>query len=162
MAGTVPIAPDGRYAPNPSYWLAALWRQMLAPTVLEIAPGSLPPAPSALQVTLHCSAQRPGTPIALALNLATERTFVLDLAAALGRPTASEDDEDEDGYLVHLLTSESLSSKVVRLNGLALVPAPDGSPPPFEALWVKGPVTLPPVSVAFVQPASAGGEEACA
>ena len=41
----------------------------------------------------------------------------------------------EDGYLVHLLTSESLSSKVVRLNGLALVPAPDGSPPPFEALW---------------------------
>ena len=68
----------------------------------------------------------------------------------------------EDGYLVHLLTSESLSSKVVRLNGLALVPAPDGSPPPFEALWVKGPVTLPPVSVAFVQPASAGEEEACA
>ena len=150
----------GRYAPNPSYWLAALWRQMLAPTVLEIAPGSLPPAPSALQVTLHCSAQRPGTPIALALNLATERAFVLDFAAALGRTAASED--DEDGYLVHLLTSDSLSSKVVRLNGVALVPAPDGSPPPFEALLVKGSVTLPPASVAFVQPASAGGEEACA
>lgn len=153
VGGDYELVDRETHVPNPSYWLAALWRHLIAPTVLEIAPGSLPPAPSPLQVSLHCAAQRRGTPIALALNFASNRSYVLDLYATMRR---SADDGDE--YLVHLLTSESLSSKVVRLNGEALMAAPDGSLPSFEekARRVKGPVTLPPASVAFVQLASDG------
>eukprot|EP00962_Isochrysis_galbana_P045725 scaffold18119_cov133-Isochrysis_galbana.AAC.1 len=62
--------------------------------------------------------------------------------------------DDSGSMHVHLLTGKP-GSKDVRLNGVLLRVAPDGSLPLFKARLVTGPVTMPPVSLVFLQPAAA-------
>ena len=51
---------------------------------------------------------------------------------------------------VYLLTSDSLDSASIALNGTVLAAAADGTLPPTKAKRLGGAVEIPPASVAFV------------
>ena len=51
---------------------------------------------------------------------------------------------------VYLLGSDALDSKAISLNGKVLVAAEDGTVPELAGTPARGPVTVPPASVAFV------------
>lgn len=154
VGGDYELVDRNTMMPNPSYWLAVAWRQLVAPVVLELANSSLP-LPPQLRVSLHCSAA-PGVarPIVFVVNFATNLTFLIDVASSVNASGGE--------LFVHLLTADTLSSRTLLLNGRPLVPGSDGAPPLLQPLAARlaSPFLMPPGSLAFVQPAS-GALDAC-
>jgi hypothetical protein len=154
VGGDYELVDRNTMMPNPSFWLAVAWRQLVAPVVLELANSSLP-LPPQLRVSLHCSAV-PGVarPIAFIVNFATNLTFLIDVASSINA-TGGE-------LFVHLLTADALGSRTLLLNGRPLAPGSDGAPPLLQPLAARlaSPFSMPPGSLAFVQPAS-GALDAC-
>ena len=119
--------------PRPNYWAAVLWHRLMGPAVLDVAHH---PAPD-LSVYAHCTpgAEDPSVTYAVVNSSETEARTV-----ATGSGSAE----------VYLLTSDSLDSGSISLNGTVLAAADDGTLPPMEAEKATGSVEVPPASVAFV------------
>lgn len=119
--------------PRPNYWAAVLWHRLMGPAVLDVAHH---PAPD-LSVYAHCTpgAEDPSVTYAVVNSSETETRTV-----ATGSGSAE----------VYLLTSDSLDSGSISLNGTVLAAADDGTLPPMEAEKATGSVEVPPASVAFV------------
>lgn len=140
---------DG-FRPRPDYWAAVLWHRLMGPEVLavEAPPGAgTGGATSGLGVYAQCTPGAKGGSVTYAVvnSSATEERTVA---------TAS------DAATVYLLTGESLDGEAIELNGRRLTAAGDGTLPALRGRSARGPVTLPPASVAFV--VERAGAEACA
>jgi hypothetical protein len=117
---------DETLTPRPDYWTAVLWRRLVGERVLDASPGPDP----LLRVYAHCARAdaldaAPGALTLAVLNLArwSSVSLVLD---AFG-----------DTADVYELSSADVTSSEIRLNGVTLTAAGDGSPPPLAPSVVK-------------------------
>lgn len=127
------IDEDG-FEPRPDYWAAVLWQRLMGPEVLAVGPGD---AVAGLALYAHCTpeADEPSVTYAVVNSSATEERTV---APAGGDAR------------VYLLSSDALDSNAISLNGKVLTAAEDGTVPELAGTPARGPVTVPPASVAFV------------
>jgi len=120
------------FAPRPNYWAALLWRKLMGTTVLD--PGPSPAA--SLHLYAHCLRGEQGGVALLAINLDRVGSQSLDL------PTGAER---------YSVSAQSLTGKLVRLNGSELRLGPHDELPPLEGRLAKsGRVTFAPVSITFL------------
>ena len=119
--------------PRPNYWAAVLWHRLMGPEVLTPGARDLP---ADLAVYSHCTPGRSGGVTHVVVNSSTTAT----------RTVATGSGEAD----VYLLTSDSLDSASIALNGTVLAAAADGTLPPTKAKRLGGAVEIPPASVAFV------------
>jgi len=137
--------------PNPSYWLAALWTQLIGVTSIDFSPSLVG---STVHVSMHCSRSGLGGVVAFVINFNGAKSANVDIA-----------DLGPD-LLVHLLTGTdpaawALGAHDVRLNGRVLKANSDGSSPSLEPQRVSSPLVMPPASVAFIQSAGGSSVAAC-
>ena len=149
------------HVPNPSYWLAMLWKRLVGSTALELV--ATPPLPAALHVSAHCAAANDrggdvgdgggdgGGVVVVAINFAADASFELGVTSADDSSAESSAD-----LLVHELTGD-LHSRTVNHNGRPLHVTSDGELPPTPPRRVVGStLLLPPASIAFVRVAQGG------
>jgi heparanase 1 len=121
---------DRTLEPNPSYWASWLWRTLMGTRALAVT--TEPPAP-ALRAYAHCARSGPrGAVVALLVNAGAESVEV-----TLPGPAS-----------VLRLEADGLRARQVRLNGTPLADA-DGVLPELKPLPLIGPLSLPPLSIAF-------------
>lgn len=120
------------YQPRPDYWAALLWKREMGTTVLD--PG-VPDTPH-LRIYAQCLKGKVGGVSLLVLN--TDRN-------------ADEKIELPVGGKMYTLTSSTLTSSKVLLNGTELKAKSDGALPRMHGSKVRsGTLPLPPVSVSFI------------
>jgi hypothetical protein len=117
--------------PRPNYWAALLWRRLMGSVVLDTGI-----AQSSVHLYAHCLRDHPGGVTLLALNL-SPRPVALAIEGSRG--------------LSYALTSASLQSGTVMLNGKPLGLTPDGKVPELRGNRLRTrQVTLAPESIEFV------------
>jgi heparanase len=132
--GRYQLIDNASLAPSPDYFNSLLWKRLMGERSLRaVASGG-----GLLRVYAHCTPARPGAITALAINLDPERKVQLSFD---GIPGERE---------VYLVTGPDLISAELRLNGVSLAVADDGSVPPLPAAEGQDPVVVPPLSYAFV------------
>jgi heparanase 1 len=143
------------FAPNPDYWIALLWRQIMGDDVLDVRSLALGGA-DALQADDFLLAYghtarnylqtKTGDGAALLfINLSGEQSFQPELSAAPGLTAPRYE---------YALTAESLASGEVSLNGAALALEDDGSLPVITGRFVNDttvPIVVAPHSIVFVE-----------
>ena len=123
--------------PQPDYWAALLWRTLMGPRALAVPP----PRAAALRVHAHCTRNgAAGDVTLLVLNTDARRPLRVRVRHRRKKPPLR----------VYVITAPEPASTVVQLNGVALAPAADGTPPPLEARRRRGGLRLPPLAYAFV------------
>ncbi|MBS1836100.1 MAG: hypothetical protein JST64_00225 [Actinobacteria bacterium] len=125
---------ENGFVPRPNYWAAVLWHRLMGATVLAVPQHS---PVTDLAVYAHCtprSAARGVTYAVINSSTTTTRTVATKTGAAAA----------------YVLTSDSLDSGSIALNGSVLTAADDGTLPDIKARMVTGTVDVPPASVAFV------------
>lgn len=151
--------------PNPSYWIALLWRRLVGSSSLNYdAHPPLPPS-APLHVSVHCSAVTPGEVIVVAINFASNETYDLtpgsaDVEISKQSQESAEDPAERRPELldVYLLTGDVYSRRV-SLNGRRLEVS--GSRlPAIAPVQARSPVRIPPASIAFVQTVATGNRRA--
>jgi hypothetical protein len=129
---------DVTLAPRPDYWAALLWRQLMGTRALSFNRSSRNPD---VRTFAHCTrGATDGSVTVLALNASPTQAARLRVRRV---------GESRPGQL-YLVTSPDPAGSVAELNGAALAPAPDGTPPPLDPVPLTGSVKLPPASYAFV------------
>ena len=104
---------DVTLSPRPDYWVSVLWKRLMGTVALQVEALGHP----LLRVYAHCARGRPG---AVAMAFANLDTLPVSLHLPGGAGELYE------------LTADSLSARELRLNGVALAAAPDGSLPPLS------------------------------
>ena len=133
------------FFPNPDYWVALLFTRLMGPTVLDVVVQN---DDELVNVYAHCSAQRAGAISIVVVNIDGEHEKTLNLTAL-----SKQEGLIEGKRLEWHLTSASLSSKAVSLNGrgtLVLNPQDDKLP---ELAPLEQPAStvmkVAPYSIAF-------------
>jgi heparanase len=114
--------------PRPNYWAALLWRRLMGSVVLDA------PTRPGLHLYAHCLRDHPGAVSILAINTG-------ESAAKLEFGSPGE---------VYALTSPSLTSGTVSLNGQPLAVGADDRIPELHPQVVKGTHVLMPKSIEFI------------
>lgn len=121
------LDPSQNYDPNPDFWVAATWNQLMGPIVLDLSTGFL-----------HCGKSDAWFAVAVA-NDASNTSLTVDLTDVPVLPTLD----------LWLFSTPDLYSRTLVLNGDAI----DPSRRPLEHLkprsLVKTQIDLPPLSFAF-------------
>lgn len=120
---------DRTLEPRPSYWAAVLWRRLMGTVVLERPDVSLPD----VRLYAHCLRGSDKGVVLLAENLGTVPR-ALDVK---GRVSA------------YAMTSPSLDSRSVRINGREPRISSSGAFPRIEPKGVRGALRLPAHSISF-------------
>lgn len=123
--------------PRPDYWAGVLWKRMMGTTVLN------PEAQvdDSVRVYAHCMRNVPGGVALVAMNTDAKAKHSIGIATPA------------EGYT---LTSDSLTSNAVSLNGTVLHANADGSLPALNNQHVNaGTIELDPVSIVFLAVPSA-------
>ena len=123
--------------PRPDYWVGVLWKRLMGTTVLN------PEAQtdSSVRVYAHCLRDVPGGVALVAMNTDAKAKHSIAISTPAERYT---------------LTSDSLTSNAVSLNGAMLRASGDGSLPAMNNQHVDaGTIELDPVSVVFLAVPSA-------
>jgi hypothetical protein len=140
---TYGLIDDVTLEPRPDYWAALLWRRLMGGRALALDGVGVDPA---VRLFAHCQRDgRPGAVTVLALNTSRDRAARLRIRG-VGASRRAE---------VYLVTAAA-DARQVLLNRRPLAAAVDGTPPPFRPKRVRGPITLPPLSYAFVALPRAG------
>jgi hypothetical protein len=135
---TYGLVDDVTLAPRPDYWAALLWRRLMGRRALALDPRGIDPA---VRLFAHCQRDgRPGAVTVLALNTSRDRGARLRIRG-VGASRPAE---------LHLVTAPAADARHVLLNRRPLDAAADGTPPAFRPRRVRGPISLPPLSYAFV------------
>ena len=92
--------------PRPDYWASVLWRRLMGQRVLDVRRIEVD---DRVRVYAHCAYQRPGAVTLLAINLDDARSVRVDVEGFSG-----------SNKELYLLTSESLDSADLSLNGTLL------------------------------------------
>lgn len=118
--------------PRPNYWAALLWKRTMGTTVLDPGLKADPP----IRAYAHCAVQGHGAVALLVINTNKEAQANIQLPMTA---------------LQYTLTSDSLESRSVKLNGAELMPPANGVPPAFKGVAVaKGELNLPARSISFL------------
>ena len=118
--------------PRPNYWAALLWKRTMGTRVLD----PMLKADPTIRVYAHCAVQGHGAVALLVINTDQESQVKVQLPLSAVQYT---------------LTSDSLESRSVKLNGTELTAPVDGIPPPFKELSVPhGELNLPARSISFL------------
>jgi heparanase 1 len=132
---------DATLTPRPDYWAAVLWKRLMGPVVLDASAGV-----SSLRAYAHCAVAGPEVP-AGAVSLA-----LVNLAPAPISVTLPGNGRGVDAWV---LTADGLDAPEVRLGGVVLAAAADGSLPelsPRRMDFAAGRwLDLPATSVAFLR-----------
>ncbi len=136
---------DATLTPRPDYWTSVLWRRLMGTSVLAVAPTGDP----RLRTYAHCT--RAGAP-RFATGAVTLVVLNLDDVNAVELPIPATLGDEAD---VYALSSTSLSSPSVSLNGTTLAANADGSLPALEPQVVTRSaspwsVRFPPESYGYV------------
>lgn len=137
---------EATLTPNPDYFSSVLWRRLMGTQVLRATVSGEEPL---LRAYAHCARStapgyRPGAVTVLLLNLDPEQIAEVGFGGVAAGDAA-----------LYELTADSLSSRVMRLNGVELTVDADGAPPPLESVS-RSPeggasqVRIEPLSYAFV------------
>lgn len=116
--------------PRPSYWAALLWRRLMGTTVLQ---GPVISAPD-VRIYAHCLRGNANGVAVLAENLGNSAQKL----TLYGRVTA------------FVMTSSSLDSGSVAINGRPSAVGRDGALPRIHGEKVKGAISLPAHSISFL------------
>ncbi len=123
---------DVTWQPRPSYWAALLWRKLMGQVVLNGGPNQ-----GDLHVYAHCMRNRPGGVALVAINLNRAEPRRLDLFVK------------SHGYS---LTSETLESSFVKLNGTALALSENDRLPDLVGEPMgSAAISIAPASVTFLE-----------
>lgn len=139
LGGNYGLLNRSTYEPNPDYYIARVFHEVMGDMVLQPPTGSFPGV-GYLRPYMHCA--RAGDGVALLLvNVAPNTSFVLTIADSEG--ALFEYDE-------YMFTAKSLDSQIVALNGIDLV-VKDGELPGLPPVPVTGlnHIYMPPHSIAF-------------
>ena len=134
---------DMKLNPNPPYWFALLFKQLVGREVLNVTLHGLPSDQNTLRLYAHCTSRShsqqsntSGSVTVYGMNLNNE-SIILDFALV--------------NVELYLLTADALNSTVVNLNGVPLYMQSDTNLPLLKPVMVHGPgVVLPPNSIALV------------
>ena len=133
---------DKTLDPRPDYWASVLWRRLMGQGVLDVERRAVD---EHVRLYAHCTYQRPGAVTVLAINLDAENSVRIEVDAI-----------PNSGKELYLLTSESLTSSDLMLNG-TLLRDDNGALPALTPARVGGaPVDVPPRAMAFVVYPNAG------
>jgi hypothetical protein len=123
---------EATLSPRPNYWCALLWRRLMDARVLDVPP----PARANLRLYAHGLRDRRGGVALLALNTDRQKARALTLPVAATRYT---------------LSAEDLQARTVKLNGVPLKLAADGTLPALVGAEIPpGTLDLPPASITFL------------
>jgi len=126
---------DRTHEPRPSYWAAVLWKKLMGPKVLDVAPAT---ANDKVSVYGHCvTGADEGSVAVLVNNRDPARGYTLDLGS-----------ERAD---VYTLTALDPGATAVELNGQTLPVTVDGTFPEPRPVRASGrALAVPPTSITFV------------
>ena len=146
--------------PNPSYWIALLWRRLIGRQALGFRSQPALPPGSPLHLSVHCTAAMDGEVVTVAVNFAANQSY--DLVnlhpahrgggdAPSAPSAASQAASSDEVFDVYLLTGPP-HGNAVALNGERLTLRAGGSAlPAIAPARMPSPLRLPPASIAFVQ-----------
>lgn len=141
-------------APNPSYWIALLWRRLVGRKALGFNAEPFLPSGAPLHVSVHCSVVADGEVVAVAINFAANESYDLESVSPelpRGRDVRTAPMPVDDAFDVYLL-SGPLHGKSIELNGEPLALRSSGTDlPAIAPARMRSPLRLPPASIAFVQ-----------
>ncbi|MGA2047068.1 MAG: hypothetical protein ABSG96_05220 [Terracidiphilus sp.] len=121
------------YAPRPNYWAAFLWHKLMATTVLDAGPSTVP----GLHLFAQCLRNHPGGVALLVIN--TDR----DKSQSLEIPINSER---------YTLTAQTLQDNHVQLNGVELNLRGDDALPEIKGSPThSGTISFAPASITFLE-----------
>jgi heparanase len=127
--------------PRPDYFTSVLWKRLVGPRVLDVAP----PARPTVRAYAHCAMSAAAPPGAVTVVLVNLEGAPVRVALGLDGDTS-----------VWTLDAASLDAPTARLGGVPMAVAADGALPLLPSQPVRGPLVLPPQSVTFALAASAG------
>lgn len=131
------LVDESTLEPRPDYWAGVLWKRMMGTTVLN--PESQ--AGDSVRVYAQCMKGVPGGVAIVAMNTDAKAKHSIGIATPAEK---------------YVLTSDSLTSNDVSLNGTVLHANADGSLPAFNNQHVNaGTIELDPVSIVFLAVPSA-------
>lgn len=122
---------DVTWMPRPNYWAALLWRRLMGETVLDAGAAN-----GNLHVYSHCLRSQPGGVAIAAVNLSRTEQASLAIGASSRR---------------YMLTAPALESQRVMLNGKILALKGERPPALPGVRTSRGPLSLPPASVTFLE-----------
>ncbi|KAL5064856.1 hypothetical protein RYX36_026593 [Vicia faba] len=163
------------FTPNPDYYSALLWHQLMGKSVLAASSDVFSPF---LRTYAHCSKGRDGVTLLL-INLSNQTNFILNIHdranASNGGNVAKSNIQSDNSFLNHLkrafawvgtkgsdvifreeyhLTSKNdyLRSKTMLLNGKPLKLTDDGEIPRLDPVLnnVHSPIYVAPLSIVFI------------
>ena len=128
------------HAPNPDFYVAALWKRLVGPQQLQATTPELGPA---VRVFAHCAAGAANGSVAIAWANAGAAPLTIQIDGAAGPLQGAQ--------AVWELTADSLHSRTVRLNGQPLALRGDEFPElrPRPQAGAPGEVVVAPLSVGF-------------
>ncbi len=112
--------------PNPDFWAALLFRQLMGATVLRAQVGGGGGGGGARMLRVWAQCQPPGVVTLLFINLSNETAFEVAVDD-LGLPGAASAPRFD--YELSAAGSDALAARSVSLNGVTLQPGPQGEIP---------------------------------
>jgi len=120
------------YVPRPNYWAALLWHKLMATTVLDAGPSTLPK----LHLFAHCLRNRPGGVALLVINTDRDNSLSLEIQSNSERYT---------------LSAQNVQDNHVQLNGVELQLRADDALPEIKGSPTHpGAISFAPASITFL------------
>ncbi|CAK9807773.1 HPSE [Anthophora quadrimaculata] len=137
------VGPD--LIPNPDWWISVIYKQFVSENVLDLSST----ANTFLRFYAHCTPKK-----ALLSNIPAITIYGVNINELAYRVTVNGIPIYQKSAKVFLyaLTSDSLQSRSVKLNGKILQLQPNGNLPRFEPIILKPTdiITVPPYSMIFI------------
>jgi len=141
VGGSYELLDKENFEPNPDYWSALLWKQLMGTRVLSTT--STDETKSHLRHYAHCSSKYRGGITLVLINLAKDTAFKVELTHITMIPRVE-----------YHLTSDDLHSQNMYLNGNQLQLTVNDQLPPLHGLVVtksNQPLVMQPLSYGFIE-----------
>lgn len=181
IGGNYDLIDHHTLTPNPSYWIAFIWRKLVGKIVLDFK--STPSLPYAVHVSVHCAAQK-GATITVLINFSIDHTYTIGFDTItiyekniytdkltnnskknirINNYEVNDDDVRREDKIAQLQDAKEaiilsvyqltgpVHSRQIQLNG-NILEVKGNTMPELKPMQVKNaPVNLPPASITFVQ-----------
>ncbi|EFJ07718.1 hypothetical protein SELMODRAFT_133100 [Selaginella moellendorffii] len=148
VGGNYALLRTNSYNPNPDYYSALLWKQVMGNDVLPATVVS----ETYLRAYAHCAKSNSGGLAVLVINMSNSTVYSVSLKLS-GFAKSSKGSSRTPRLEYHLSAPlTDLQSQSIHLNGKLLDVTPDGNIPVLKPISVdsKQPITIAPLSIAFV------------
>ncbi|KAJ7556885.1 hypothetical protein O6H91_05G103100 [Diphasiastrum complanatum] len=162
VTGYYSLLDNTTFQPNPDYYAALLWKQVMGRTVLSVAKPN--ETDTSLRVYAHCSKQQTNSITLLLINLSNNTQYFVDTTASIASPARTmakfrkqsnnlKFDSAQPRYEYHLTSpNDDPLSRTILLNGTPLELQADNQIPTLLPIIsnCSQPISVLPVSIVFV------------